>query len=126
AACVLRRALLGGRPARVCGARVACSSVVLEAAGQALIWRAPSATVVLAGAAVSGFGYTLVYPGYGVEAVRRAPPESRGVAMGAYTAFLDLALGVANPVLGLVASGVSVRAVFLVSSLVVLSSALIA
>jgi len=56
------------------------------------------------------------------EAVRRAPAESRGLAMGAYTAFLDIALGVANPALGLVASGAGLGAVFLVSSLVVLSS----
>jgi hypothetical protein len=46
--------------------------------------------------------------------------------MGAYTAFLDLALGVANPALGLVASGAGLRAVFLVSALVVMSAATIA
>jgi MFS family permease len=119
--------LAGGHlPDRLGGARVALVSVVVEAAGQALIWLAPSAPVALLGAALSGFGYTLVYPGYGVEAVRRAPPESRGLAMGAYTAFLDLALGVASPILGLVASGVGVPAVFLFSALAVLSSAAMA
>jgi hypothetical protein len=46
--------------------------------------------------------------------------------MGAYTAFLDLALGVASPVLGLVASGIGLRAVFLVSALTVLCSAAMA
>jgi MFS family permease len=126
AAFVLGRLAFGHLPDRAGGARVALVSVVLEAAGQVLIWLAPSATVALLGAAVSGFGYTLVYPGYGVEAVRRAPAQSRGLAMGAYTAFLDLALGVANPVLGAVASGVSVRTVFLVSALVVLCSAAVA
>jgi predicted MFS family arabinose efflux permease len=80
----------------------------------------------LLGAAVTGFGYSLVYPGFGVEAVRHAPPQSRGLAMGAYTAFLDLALGVANPALGLVASGVGLEGVYLVSTLVVLCAAAIA
>ncbi|MFL5300326.1 MAG: MFS transporter, partial [Anaeromyxobacteraceae bacterium] len=119
--------LAGGHlPDRVGGARVALVSVVVEAAGQALIWLAPSATVALLGAALSGFGYTLVYPGYGVEAVRRAPPESHGLAMGAYTAFLDLALGVATPILGLVASGAGLGAVFLFSAVTVLCSAAMA
>jgi predicted MFS family arabinose efflux permease len=92
----------------------------MEAAGQALIWLAPGPGLALAGAVLTGLGYSLVYPGLGVEAVRRAPPESRGLAMGAYTAFLDLALGLASPVLGLVASGAGLRVVFLVSALVVL------
>ena len=57
----------------------------------------------LAGAGLTGLGYALVYPGLGVEAVKRAPPESRGLAMGAYTAFLDVALGFGTPLLGLAA-----------------------
>jgi len=46
--------------------------------------------------------------------------------MGAYTAFLDLSLGLSSPALGLVASGAGLPAVFLVSALVVLGSAAIA
>jgi predicted MFS family arabinose efflux permease len=82
--------------------------------------------LALLGAGVTGFGYSLVYPGFGVEAVRRAPPESRGLAMGAYTAFLDLALGLANPALGLVAGRAGLGAVFLVSALLVTCSAVVA
>ena len=110
---------MGHVPDRAGGARVAFVSVLIEAAGLALVWIAPSSTSALAGAAITGFGYTLVYPGFGVEAVRRAPPENRGLATGAYTAFLDLALGVANPALGLVAARAGVSAVFLVSALIV-------
>ena len=36
-----------------------------------------------------------------------------GLAMAAYTAFLDLALGLANPALGLVAGGFGLGAAFL-------------
>jgi hypothetical protein len=46
--------------------------------------------------------------------------------MGAFTAFLDLALGVSGPVLGRVASGVDVSAVFLVSTMAVLGATSIA
>ena len=61
-----------------------------------------------------------------MEAVRRAPRESRGLAMGAYTAFLDLSLGVTGPALGLVAGVAGLGSVFLVSTLVVLGSAAVA
>jgi len=49
-----------------------------------------------------------------------------GLAIGAYTAFLDLALGLANPALGLVAGGFGLSAVFLASALVVTCSAAVA
>ena len=122
----LSRVLFGHLPDRIGGARVALVCVMIEAAGQALIWLAPWPALALLGAALTGFGYSLVYPGFGVEAVRRAPPESRGLAMGAYTACLDLALGLANPALGLVASAAGLSAVFLVSTLVVLCASVVA
>jgi hypothetical protein len=40
--------------------------------------------------------------------------------MGAYTACLDIALGISGPVLGLIAHGAGYGAVFVVSSLLVL------
>jgi MFS family permease len=123
---VVARVLFAHLADRVGGARVALSSAMVEAAGLALIWFAPWGALALLGAAVTGFGYSLVYPGFGVEAVRRAPAGSRGLAMGAYTAFLDLALGLANPALGLVAGKFSLGAVFLASALVVLCSAAVA
>jgi MFS family permease len=123
---ILGRVVFGHLPDRIGGARVALVCLLIEAVGQALIWLAPSAALVFVGAAVTGLGYSLVYPGLGVEAVRRVPPQSRGLAMGVYTAFLDLALGLANPTLGLVASRAGLSAVFLVSALVVLCAVVIA
>ena len=79
-----------------------------------------------AGAALTGFGYSLVYPGLGVEAVRRAPPQSRGLAMGAYTVCLDVALGFGSPALGLAAGRFGLDAAFLISALVALGSAIVA
>jgi MFS family permease len=108
------------------GAKVALICVVIETAGQALMWLAVRSELALLGAALTGFGFSLVYPGFGVEAVRRVPAQSRGLAMGAYTAFLDLAQGVASPALGLVAKGAGLNLVFLVSAVAVLCAALVA
>src|SRR5882724_5965527 len=123
---ILARVLFGDLADRVGGARVALVCVLIEAAGQALIWLAPWSALALLGAALTGFGFSLVYPGFGVEAVRRAPPQNRGLAMGAYTACLDVALALASPALGLIANAAGLDIVFLVSALVVLSAAAIA
>src|SRR6266568_1323635 len=123
---IFARVVFGHLADRIGGAKVALVSVLIEAAGQALIWLAPWSALALIGAALTGFGYALAYPGFGVEAVRRAPPQSRGLAMGAYTAFLDVALGLASPALGLIAGVADLGTVFLVSTLVVLCAAVIA
>ena len=108
------------------GAKVALVCLLIEAVGQALIWLAGRPELALGGAALTGFGFSLVYPGFGVEAVRRAPEQSRGLAMGAYTAFLDGAQGLASPALGLIARGAGLNVVFLASAITVLSAALVA
>jgi len=123
---IFARVCLGHLADKVGGAKVALIFVLIEAAGQALIWLATSSAIALAGCALTGFGYSLVYPGFGVEAVRRAPLQSRGLAMGAYTAFLDLTLGLASPALGFIGGVAGIGAVFLVSAVVVLCAAVIA
>jgi MFS family permease len=123
---ILARILLGHKVDRLGGARVALVSILVEAAGQALIWMAPSAAWAVAGAALTGLGYSLVYPALGVEAVRRAPPQSTALAMGAYTACLDLALGLGTPALGLLAVHAGLGAVFLASTAVILLATVVA
>jgi MFS family permease len=123
---ILARILFSHAADRFGGAKVALCCVLIEAAGQALMWLAVSPELALLGAALTGFGFSLVYHGFGVEAVRRVPAQSRGLAMGAYTAFLDLAQGLASPALGLVAKGAGLNVVFLVSAITVLCAALVA
>jgi MFS family permease len=120
------RLVFGHLPDRVGGAKVALVCILIEAVGQTLIWQAHSSLLALAGVTLTGLGYSLVYPGFGVEAIRRAPRESRGLAMGAYTAFLDLSLGVTGPALGLVAGWAGLNAVFLASTAVVVCAAVVA
>jgi MFS family permease len=126
AAFILGRIVFGHLPDRVGGARVALVCVLVEAAGQAIIWIAPRPWLVFVGAAVTGLGYSLVYPGFGLEAVARTPPQSRGLAMGAFTAFLDLALGIANPALGFLASRAGLTSLYLAGAITVLGAAPVA
>jgi MFS family permease len=119
---IVARLLFGHLPDKLGGARVALVCVLIEAVGQLLIWGAGSAPMAYAGAALTGFGYSLAFPGFGVEAVRRAPPQSRGVAMGAYVAFLDISLGIAGPAAGAVATAWGVGTVYLVGAAAVACS----
>jgi MFS family permease len=97
------RLVLGSLPDRMSGYRVAFCSLVVEAIGQAMIWDAPNELIALAGALVTGLGCALVFPALGVEALKRVLPANRGSAMGAFVAFLDIALGISGPAAGLVA-----------------------
>jgi MFS family permease len=121
-ALIVARVLFGHLPDRIGGAKVGLLFVLIEVVGLLIMAMASSAGLAATGAALTGLGYSLVFPGFGVEAIHRAPPESRGVAMGAYTACLDLALGVSGPVLGLVAVPAGFGGVFLASALLVLCS----
>ena len=123
---IVARLFFSDLPDTIGGAKVALVCLLIEASGQALIWLAARPDLALLGSALTGFGFSLVYPGFGVEAVRRVPAQSRGLAMGAYTAFLDVALGLASPVLGLIGRGASLSGVFLVSAITVFSATLVA
>ena len=113
-------------PDRLGGAKVALVCVVIEALGQLLIWSAGTPALAYLGAALTGFGYSLAFPGFGVEAMRRAPPQTRALAMGAYVAFLDIALGVTSPLAGVLAQGWGIDAVYLAGSVAVALSVIVA
>ncbi|MGV3570541.1 MAG: arabinose transporter [Ramlibacter sp.] len=110
---IAARLCFGHLPDQLGGARVALVCVLATAAGQLLIWAAPGALAACAGAALTGGGYALAFQAFGVEAVRRAPPESRGAAMGAYVAFQDIAMLVSAPLGGLLAQWLGLRSIYL-------------
>lgn len=120
------RILFSHLPDQVGGARVALVCVVIEAVGLLVIWKADAAGAAYVGTALTAFGYSLAFPGFGVEAVRRAPPEARSLAMGAYVAFLDISLGVVSPLAGALARAFTVQAVYLAGAVAVGLSALVA
>lgn len=123
---IVARLFFAHLPDQIGGAKVALVCVVIELLGQLLIWQADSSWMAYAGAALTGFGYSLAFPGFGVEAMRRAPPQTRGLAMGAYVAFLDLSLGITSPLAGALASHAGVQSVYLAGAVVVGLSMLVA
>ncbi|RZK39186.1 MAG: MFS transporter, partial [Hymenobacter sp.] len=90
-------------PDKFGGARVAQVSLLIEIAGQLLIWKAPNAFAGIAGAGLTGIGMSLVFPSFGLMAVKKVSAENRGMAMAAYNAFFDLGMGLTAPIAGLVA-----------------------
>ena len=99
-------------PGKYGGALVAGVSLAVEAAGQVLLWRASTPGLALAGTALTGIGFSLVFPAMGVEATRRVPSALRGRAVGNFLAFFDMAIGLTGPVLGVVAGDFGLSAVF--------------
>lgn len=110
---VSARLLFSGLIDRRGGFQVAAASFAVESLGLSLLGLASVPALAFAGAALTGFGFSLVFPALGVEAVRRVPEANRGAALGGYTAFVDLSLFVAGPAAGAIISGFGYPAAFL-------------
>jgi MFS family permease len=114
---IATRLAFGGWPDRFGGARVAAWSLLVEACGLAMMWLAPVPAVAFAGAVLTGIGNALVFPSFGVEAVKRVPPASRGAALGAYVAFFDVGFGLGGPINGYFAGALGYPSVFAFAAL---------
>jgi MFS family permease len=123
---ILARVFFAGLPDKLGGARVALVCVLIEAAGQWLIWAGTTPAWAYAGALLTGAGYSLAFPAFGVEAVRRVPAASRGAAMGAYVAFLDVALGLSSPAAGWLAGEHGYGAVYAMGGACALAAMVVA
>ena len=100
---ILARLVFTNSINRLGGYTVAIACMAIETVGLTLLWLAPGPAYALAGAGLTGFGLSLVYPALGVEAVKQVPVTSRGAGLSAYAVFFDLALAIAGPILGAIA-----------------------
>jgi MFS family permease len=110
---------------RVRGQILAAGSMAVACLGQTVLWIAPNGVAAIAGAGLTGLGCSLVFPALGVLAVRRVPDASRGIAIGAFAAFQDLAIGLTGPLLGAIASVWGFPAVFLGGGLAAAAGAVV-
>ncbi|MDF2044205.1 MULTISPECIES: MFS transporter [unclassified Pantoea] len=122
---VLVRLGFGRFITRFGGLRVSLFSFLLECLGLLIIWQADSAWLVGVGAFLTGSGFSLVFPALGVEAVKRVERQDQGSALGTYSAFLDLGLGLTGPVAGLFIGHWGMQSVYLAAAMMVLGALLI-
>jgi MFS family permease len=113
---IVTRLLFASTINRWDGFRVAALSFVVESVGLFILWLATTPEMALAGAALSGSGFALVFPALGVEVVKTIADQNRGSALGIFTAFLDLSMGVTGPVAGFIVGKFGYSAVFLYGS----------
>jgi predicted MFS family arabinose efflux permease len=99
---------------------IVCLSV--ESVGVLVLWQAHSPWTALVAASITGFGFSLVFPAIGVEAVRRVPEQNRGTALGVYTGFSDVSFFLVGPAAGAVIGAFGYASAFLFALICVLIS----
>jgi hypothetical protein len=107
------------------GFRVAIISFSVEFAGLVLLYRTQTEQLALVAAALTGGGFALIFPSLGVEAIAHVPAQSRGAALGAYSAFLDFSLGFTGPIMGELVATHGYSAAFLMVGVAVAAGALL-
>lgn len=122
---ILTRVFFASFPDKYGGYKVAMISFVIEITGQLCIAFSNSPQMAIAGCALTGIGFSLVFPALGVLVVRKVPPQMRGTALGAYAAFFDLSLGLAGPIAGVVAQYFNYHAIYLLAAISALLAFLI-
>lgn len=122
---VLIRLIFSRTITRYGGLAVSVVSFAVECAGLLLIWQAESAWLVDVGAFCTGAGFSLIFPALGVEAVRQVDVQNQGAALGTYSAFLDLALGLTGPLAGLLINHLGMASLWPAAALMVLGAMLL-
>jgi MFS family permease len=106
------RLVLSRVPDRAGARRTATVAGLLEAAGLAIIALAHSLAVALCGAIVVGVGFSMLFPSLALMVVGRVGGDRRGSALGAFTAFFDIGVGLGGPLAGATAALAGYPAVF--------------
>ena len=104
------------------GFPVAIASLLVVSVGMLMLWRAAAPWMAMAGAAISGLGFSLVFPAIGVEAVKRVPEFNRGTALSVFTAFFDVSFLLVGPLAGAIIGVYGYASGFLIGLIGVLAA----
>ncbi len=113
---VAARLLLSWLPDRAGPRASVAIAAAAQAVGLALIAAAGSLPVAVAGALVMGTGFSLSFPSLALLVVEEVDEETRGAAMGAFTAFFDVGVGIGGPLAGAVSALFGYPAAFAVGA----------
>lgn len=116
AAVVFARLALARLPDRVGPRTTAIAAALGQAAGLAMIAVAGGLGMAIAGALVMGAGFSLLFPSLALLVVERVDEQERGAAMGAFTSFFDLGVGIGAPLAGAVSALAGYPAAFAVAA----------
>jgi len=108
------------------GFPVAMACLSVESVGMILLWQSSVPWMAFLGAAFAGLGFSLVFPAFGVEAVKRVTRNNQGSALGVYTAFADVSFFLTGPLVGTVLGLYGYSSVFFFALLSVLATLAIA
>ena len=113
---VAARLLLSWLPDRAGPRASVALAASAQAAGLVLIAVAGSLWVAVAGALVMGAGFSLSFPSLALLVVEEVDERTRGAAMGAFTAFFDVGVGIGGPLAGAVSAYAGYPAAFAVGA----------
>ena len=120
------RVVLSRVPDRAGARRTATAAGLFEAVGLAVIALAHSLAVALCGAIVIGVGFSMLFPSLALMVVGRVGGDRRGSALGAFTAFFDIGVGLGGPIAGATAALAGYPAVFVLAAGAALCTAALA
>ena len=120
------RIALSQVPDRAGARRTATIAGAVEALGLTIIALAQSLAVALAGAVVVGIGFSMLFPSLALMVVGRVGDDRRGSALGAFTAFFDIGVGLGGPLAGVTAALAGYPAVFVVGAVAAACTAVLA
>jgi len=120
------RLALSRVPDRAGARATATAAGLIEALGLSVIALAHSLPAALIGAIVVGVGFSMLFPALALMVVGEVGEDRRGSAMGAFTAFFDIGVGLGGPLAGATASLAGYPAVFVLAAVAALGSAVLA
>ncbi len=120
------RLVLSRVPDRAGARPTATIAGLLEAVGLVVIALATSLASALIGAVVVGVGFSMLFPSLALMVVGEVGDDRRGSALGAFTAFFDIGVGLGGPLAGATASLAGYPAVFVLAAAAALGTAVLA